>query len=79
MTDLWLCGGVEVVHHADRSSPMRRLALRFFGWVDDWSWASGPSRFFGWVDGWSWASGPSPSLRLLALDGRLVLGDFGLS
>ena len=26
------------------------------------------------MDDWSWASGPPPSLRLLVLDGRLVLG-----
>ena len=29
VTDLWLCGGVEVVHRADRGSSQRRLALRF--------------------------------------------------
>ena len=43
VTVLWLCGGVEVVHRADRGSPQRRrLALRFFSWEDVWSWATGP-------------------------------------
>ena len=38
VTDLWLCGGVQVVHRADRGSSQRHLALRFFSWEDVWSW-----------------------------------------